>query len=105
MCVRVWVKENFQPSSKYMLSHTKNCGRSKTMISTEFLKEIPHFHCLLKVVVLKQAHRNKSIRKSEEVRQPTKSSYQNDEYHRRRFLLKIKLQTMGTSIKFIEVAH
>ena len=53
-----------KPSSEYILSHTKNSWKSNAMFSVKFLKEISHFHCLLKVVVLKnqiRAHINQLL--------------------------------------------
>lgn len=44
--------KNGQPSSEDMLSHTQNSWRSNTMISTEFLEKISHFHSFFKVIIL-----------------------------------------------------
>lgn len=56
-------ERDIQPSSKHMLSYTKYRRGSKAMISSKFLKEISHFHCLLKVVILDYTEKENRITK------------------------------------------
>lgn len=36
-----------------MLSYAKNSWRSEAMICSKFLEKISHFHCLLKIIILR----------------------------------------------------